>query len=100
LRPRFSLPVTIANFSQKPGGTGVLATITTYLGHGRPLYMIAYVGLIVFFAFLLHRHCLQSHGDGRQSQETRRVHPGDKTWRAHGAIYRHDPDAHHVIGAA
>ena len=89
------LPVTIANFSQSQGGTGVLATITTYLGHGRPLYMIAYVGLIVFFAFLLHRHCLQSHGDGRQSQETRRVHPGDKTGRAHGAIYRYDPDAHH-----
>ena len=45
------LPVTIANFSQNQGGTGILATITTYLGHGRPLYMVAYVGLIVFFAF-------------------------------------------------
>jgi preprotein translocase subunit SecY len=45
------LPVTIANFSQSQGGTGILATITTYLGHGRPLYMAAYVGLIVFFAF-------------------------------------------------
>ena len=29
----------------------IATTITTYLGHGRPLYMIAYVGLIVFFAF-------------------------------------------------
>jgi preprotein translocase subunit SecY len=45
------LPVTIANFSQGQGGTGILATITTYLGHGRPLYMVVYVGLIVFFAF-------------------------------------------------
>jgi preprotein translocase subunit SecY len=45
------LPVTVANFSQAQGGTGILATITTYLGHGRPLYMAAYVGLIVFFAF-------------------------------------------------
>jgi preprotein translocase subunit SecY len=45
------LPVTVANFSQSQGGSGVLATITTYLGHGRPLYMVAYVGLIVFFAF-------------------------------------------------
>jgi preprotein translocase subunit SecY len=45
------LPVTIANFSQSQGGTGILATLTSYLGHGRPLYMIAYVGLIVFFAF-------------------------------------------------
>ena len=45
------LPTTIANFSQASGGTGFLATITTYLGHGRPLYMLVYVGLIVFFAF-------------------------------------------------
>jgi preprotein translocase subunit SecY len=45
------LPTTIANFSQSQGGTGILAIVSTYLGHGRPLYMIAYVGLIVFFAF-------------------------------------------------
>ncbi|MGB8277771.1 MAG: preprotein translocase subunit SecY [Methylovirgula sp.] len=45
------LPTTIANFSSQRGGTGFLATISTYLAHGRPLYMIAYVGLIVFFAF-------------------------------------------------
>ncbi len=44
------LPTTIANFAQS-GGTGILATISTYLGHGRPLYMVAYVGLIMFFAF-------------------------------------------------
>jgi preprotein translocase subunit SecY len=45
------LPTTVANFSSRQGGTGFLATISTYLGHGRPLYMLAYVGLIVFFAF-------------------------------------------------
>ncbi len=45
------LPTTIANFAQQSGGTGILATITTYLAHGRPLYMLAYLGLIVFFAF-------------------------------------------------
>jgi preprotein translocase subunit SecY len=45
------LPATVANFSQDPGGTGILAMFNTYLGHGRPLYMVAYVGLIVFFAF-------------------------------------------------
>jgi preprotein translocase subunit SecY len=45
------LPTTIASFSQAQGGTGFLATITTYLGHGRPLYMVVYVALIVFFAF-------------------------------------------------
>jgi preprotein translocase subunit SecY len=45
------LPTTVANFTQASGGTGVLATLTAFLGHGRPLYMVAYVGLIVFFAF-------------------------------------------------
>jgi preprotein translocase subunit SecY len=45
------LPTTIASFSQQTGGTGILSTISTYLGHGRPLYMVAYVALIVFFAF-------------------------------------------------
>ena len=43
------LPTTIANFSQNQ--TGVLGMISSYLGHGRPLYMVAYVALIVFFAF-------------------------------------------------
>ena len=45
------LPTTIANFSQKAASGGVLGFITTYFGHGRPLYMLAYIGLIVFFAF-------------------------------------------------
>lgn len=45
------LPATIANFSSKGAGTGILGAISLYLGHGRPLYVIAYVGLIVFFAF-------------------------------------------------
>jgi preprotein translocase subunit SecY len=45
------LPTTIANFSSHGGGSGVLSTISLYLGHGRPLYMILYMVLIVFFAF-------------------------------------------------
>ena len=45
------LPTTIANFSQNAGSTGILATIAQLLGHGRPLYMLMYVALIVFFAF-------------------------------------------------
>ena len=44
------LPTTIANFSAHNGG-GILGTISLYLGHGRPLYIILYVVLIVFFAF-------------------------------------------------
>ena len=43
------LPVTVANFSA--GGPGWLTTITTAIGHGQPLYMLLYAGMIVFFAY-------------------------------------------------
>jgi preprotein translocase subunit SecY len=44
------MPVTIAGFS---GGQGPewLAGITTLLGRGQPLYLVVYIGLIVFFCF-------------------------------------------------
>ena len=45
------LPTTVANFAQGSSGSGVLATISTLLGRGSPLYYILYVALIVFFAF-------------------------------------------------
>ncbi|HVJ55467.1 MAG TPA: preprotein translocase subunit SecY [Aliidongia sp.] len=45
------LPATVASFQSANGGEGVLATIASYVGHGKPLYMALYVGLIVFFSF-------------------------------------------------
>ena len=45
------LPTTLANFSAGGDGTGWLATFNALFGHGRPLYMLTYVVLIVFFAF-------------------------------------------------
>ena len=45
------LPTTIASFSQASGGTGFLSTMATYLAHGRPLFMILYAALIIFFCF-------------------------------------------------
>jgi preprotein translocase subunit SecY len=45
------LPTTIASFQAAQGGTGFLATITAYIGHGRPAYMFLYAALIAFFAF-------------------------------------------------
>jgi preprotein translocase subunit SecY len=45
------LPTTAASFSAAQGGEGILATIAIYLGHGRPLFMILYAGMIIFFAF-------------------------------------------------
>ena len=45
------LPTTIANFSQAGASGGILSTFLTYFGHGRPLYMLTYALLIIFFAF-------------------------------------------------
>ncbi|MCE1236744.1 MAG: preprotein translocase subunit SecY [Hyphomicrobiales bacterium] len=44
------VPATIANFQQGQT-TGWLTTVTALLGHGQPLYMVAYTALIVFFCF-------------------------------------------------
>jgi preprotein translocase subunit SecY len=43
------LPATLASFNAGQGG--VLAEVAAYLGHGRPLYIALYVGLICFFSF-------------------------------------------------
>ena len=46
------LPATISTFQQSGGGDfGWIGTITAYLGHGRPPYMVLYIGLIIFFCF-------------------------------------------------
>ncbi|HQS47045.1 MAG: preprotein translocase subunit SecY [Rhizobiales bacterium 12-66-7] len=44
------IPTTIASFMQGSGPEW-LGVVTTQLGHGRPLYMVFYVALIVFFCF-------------------------------------------------
>jgi len=43
------LPSTIASFNA--GQSGIIADITGYLAHGKPLYMLLYVALIAFFCF-------------------------------------------------
>ena len=45
------LPTTMANFAQGTSSSGILATISTLLGRGSPLYILLYIALIVFFAF-------------------------------------------------
>ncbi len=44
------LPTTVANFNAGKGPEW-FTTITTLLGHGRPLFLALYIGLIIFFAF-------------------------------------------------
>ena len=43
-------PATIASF-QGTGEPGWIQWFATHLGHGQPAYLIAYIGLIVFFCF-------------------------------------------------
>jgi preprotein translocase subunit SecY len=46
------VPATVANFTAGAApGNGFLSTITALLGHGQPLYMLTYAGLIIFFSF-------------------------------------------------
>jgi preprotein translocase subunit SecY len=44
-------PATIASFQGNSGEPGIAQFIATYLAHGQPLYLLAYIGLIVFFCF-------------------------------------------------
>jgi preprotein translocase subunit SecY len=44
------LPTTVANFNSGQSSEW-MTIITTQLGHGRPLFLVFYIGLIVFFAF-------------------------------------------------
>ena len=44
------LPLTVAGFTAGQGPEW-LSTVTAYLGHGQPLYLLMYSALIVFFAF-------------------------------------------------
>jgi preprotein translocase subunit SecY len=45
------LPATIAGFSKTTAMPGWASTILAALGHGQPLYMALYGGMIIFFAF-------------------------------------------------
>ncbi|MEX2628917.1 MAG: preprotein translocase subunit SecY [Tistlia sp.] len=46
------MPLTVAGFANSGAGQpGWLSWVTTNLAHGQPLYMVAYVALIIFFAF-------------------------------------------------
>ena len=44
------MPATMASFGGA-GGPEWLATVSALLGHGQPLFLLLFVGLIVFFAF-------------------------------------------------
>ncbi|MGP1395299.1 MAG: preprotein translocase subunit SecY [Inquilinaceae bacterium] len=45
------LPTTLIGFSGAEASSGWVQTISAMLGHGRPLYMILFAALIIFFCF-------------------------------------------------
>jgi preprotein translocase subunit SecY len=45
------LPASVAGFQAAQGSDSWLATIVSYVAHGKPLYMVLYVALIIFFSF-------------------------------------------------
>ncbi|HJD56412.1 MAG TPA: preprotein translocase subunit SecY [Rickettsia endosymbiont of Pyrocoelia pectoralis] len=42
-------PATLANFSNN--NSEIMNRLTYYLGHGKPIYILLYIGLIMFFSF-------------------------------------------------
>ncbi len=44
-------PATIANFSAVAGDSDIMSSLAFYLGHGKPVYILLYVTLIMFFSF-------------------------------------------------
>ena len=44
-------PTTIASFQGPGGESGIAGWLQAYLSHGSPLYLLAYISLIVFFCF-------------------------------------------------
>ncbi|MEM0907279.1 MAG: preprotein translocase subunit SecY [Pseudomonadota bacterium] len=45
------IPATLTTFGAGGDGGGFLGTVQALFGHGQPLYMISYAGMIAFFAF-------------------------------------------------
>lgn len=88
------LPTTVTGFAAQ-GGPEWLQVMNAYLGHGRPLFMLCYAALIIFFAFFYTAIVfnpvetadnLKKHGglvgeSGRASED--------------GAVHRPYPVAHH-----
>lgn len=44
-------PLTLASFTDAQQQGGILSEIVTMMGHGKPLYMVLYAALIIFFSF-------------------------------------------------
>ena len=88
------LPTTVANFNAGQGPEW-LTTITTQLGHGRPLFLHPLYRADRVLRLLLYRDRVQPDRDRGQSEEAWRLHSRHPAGRAHGGIHRLCALAHH-----
>ena len=79
-----------------PGrGPAWLTTITALLGHGQPLYMLLYAGLIVFFAFFYTAVVFNPTDTADNLKKHGGFIPGIRPGQADGRIHRLRADPHH-----
>ena len=88
------LPTTVANFNAGQGPNW-LTTVTTLLGHGRPLFLILYIALIVFFAFFYTAVVFNPTETADNLKKHGGLHSGHPAGRAHGRVHRLCALAHH-----
>ena len=87
------LPTTVAQLQRRRRGRSGCRRIVTQLGHGRPLFLILYIALIVFFAFFYTAIVFNPTETADNLQEARRLHSRHPAGRAHGRIHRLCADA-------
>ncbi len=67
-------PLTIINFTTNPHPW--LENVILYLNHGKPLYMLCYVGLIIFFAFFYTSFIFNSEDTAKNLKKSGAYIPG------------------------
>ena len=91
------LPTTVANFNAGKGPEW-FQWITTQLGHGRPLFLILYLALIVFFAFFYTAIVFNPTETADNLKKHGGFIPGIRPGRTHRRIYRLRAFAHYGAG--
>lgn len=92
-------PATIAGFSAGQGPEW-LETITLHLGHGRPLYIVAYVALIVFFCFFYTQNVFNPDETADNLKKNGGYVPGMRPGKHTGDYLRYVMNRLTTIGAA
>ena len=93
-------PATIAGFSANAGSGGILEMFTLYLGHGKPLYIVSYVFLIVFFCFFYTKNVFNPQETAENLKKHGGFVPGIRPGNSTGDYLEYVLNRLTVIGAA